>query len=619
MADKLREMLEDKTPPAVRLTSDEEKRLGETLEMYNDARDFYLVNHFARHDALQKLKYRFLEGDGRVEDVERHRLNIPLAFSNIETVKPLMLAQNPKFGISLRGAEDSAFSQANDKLFEYQWDAARGPLKVAELVEDMLVYGTGIGYVPWEERYRRVTSVEGVTVPIRLFGLQLSPRIFARPVEKRIKKFAGPTIRPIAPGNFFPDRWAYEINGDAPAWYVTHEEWMTGEQVMGYFRRGQWDQDKMEQAFGTEPPPKGDDLTERMRTGRNPVLESRGAHIGNRKMFHVVHFWMLEDEQMTYRVMLNERLLVKDGESPFGHGDYPYIRLTDYDVPREFWAIGEVEIVQHLQYLFNDIYNLRIDAATLNMVPMWVSERNNFDDDLDHFVFRPGAIYEANRPDKLTPFPQANVGSVGYNEEEGIHRLFSLVSGVSALLKLPESSPVQRSATGAEIVQRISNIRMQNKLRQLDFQAMRELAYQWFSLNNLFLTQRDVSRVVGDDLAQSWKNLPIEDGAEVPFDVKFQMASEAPLNKESMRQELLTLVNVAATNEPMSIFFQQAGVWQVLAEKVTESFGMQEATALLKEFRQMQAVAPPPPPAPPPGQVPPGQGAPPEGAPPPQQ
>ena len=91
-------------------------------------------------------------------------------FSIVETIRPIMLDNNPKFESIPRQPEGMPYSQDLQEAFSYEWDREKMTLKLYRELINSLTIGTSVFFLPWDSEKKNVTAV-----PVSAFNIFPDP------------------------------------------------------------------------------------------------------------------------------------------------------------------------------------------------------------------------------------------------------------------------------------------------------------------------------------------------------------------------------------------------------------------------------------------------------------
>jgi len=317
-----------------------------------------------------------------------------------------------------------------------------------------------------------------------------------------------------------------------------------------------------------------------------------------------------------------EYFLIAPTQMPYAFG-HPFTMIRNYDVPDEFYPIGDLEAIEPLQRELNETRTQMMNHRK-KFARKYLYRKDRFDSEgreaLESDNDNTMVPVQGDQPlgDSVAQFPSLISPPEFYNQSQIIQSDMQQVSGVSEYQRgaLPE---IRRTATEASIVQDASNARAADKLAIIEA-AISEVAKHLIALAQQYMTKEQVVRFTGPNSEPVWVKFD-KDHIAGEFDFDVVGGSTAPNNESFRRQTALQLVDAMAP-------FIQSGVVnpQKVAEQVLrDGFGIKDPGSFMAQANPQEDAAgaeanqnpaedqmepqPPPPGSVPPG--PPGSAAPP--------
>lgn len=156
-------------------------------------------------------------------------------------------------------------------------------------------------------------------------------------------------------------------------------------------------------------------------------------------------------------------VLLEDGPNPYEDGKFPYSRLVNYMLPREFWGISEIEQLEHPQKIFNKLVSFSLDVLTLMGNPIWVVDHES-GIDTENLVNSPGLIVEKNKGSEVRREEGVQLQPFVLQMIDRMKEWFTDISGTVETTPPPGVT----AAAAIQDIQEAANTRSRLKSRYLD-------------------------------------------------------------------------------------------------------------------------------------------------------
>jgi len=468
---------------------------------YKNALDFQKP-YFERFNDYYRM-YRAIREDGKQNYAGRAKLYIPYVFATIETIIPRLVGAKPKIEAVPREPNDIEKAKNNNSLFSYEWDEMEMKSILKLWAKQMLIYGTGILKLSWLFKGDE-TSVQIDRANAELVDL--------------FDFFVDPNATTIDDARYIIQRAERDLEElkNNPNYTIPRE----------LVAQVQDDQYKIQ---------------------RDAVLGLVKPKEASQKKVQVLEYWgdydLGDGEEPCLIVKAND-FIIRAEPNPYAHKQKPFIKMEDTQVPHSFWAIGEVEQLESLQYELNDIRNQRMDNVTLILSRMWKVDKNAGVDEED-LISQAGQVVHVDDMDGVEPLTTPDVTQSAYNEESLVKGDMQLVSGVSDYTRGGSESgkgqggSLNQTATGIALLQEAGNARFKYKLDNIE-DSLVSFGKQLMALNHQFIDTQKTLRIIGAGRTQ-WINMQPDD-ITGQFDVTVEAGSTQPMNKSVRRAEARELV-----------------------------------------------------------------------------
>ncbi len=464
-------------------------------------------------------------------------LFIPYSFETVEQVTPRVVSDLPTQPLGPRGDTDPENVDRMRTLVEQQQKQISYDMKLQDTAKSAFIYGLGIQKGPfWRTETRQMPVLERGTENPWVQGVQTRTL------------FDDPDVEDVDIFDFFWDPFASSLRRPDCRW-VIHRTWRN----TAYCRK------MLEVAEGgtgwNNPHAFPVDELDRLGAGgrydefHRARLSAAGHDDLSTRNDSLHEVWEYHDGTEVITI-LDREIVVQKGPNPAWHGDLMFhaFRPTTSGV-KELTGIGEVEPIEHLQIEMNTLRSQRRDNATITLQRAYAYAEGFVDP--DNLKVGPGVAIPVNGDPRelLFPLPVQDIPASGYQEEANLIADIERVTGLR-----DQGSTGSDTATGAQIVQQASSVRIRNKARRLHAEIVTPQTDQWILLNQQHVVDRTLTMPESEAepgvRSQKWKHVklgPAELAGDM-YALPVDEGSTMPDNVAQMRQDGMQIWNMFGNN-----------------------------------------------------------------------
>ena len=424
-------------------------------------------------------------------------------FSTIETIRPIMTDNNPKFLAVPSTPAGMEFSADVQTALDYEWDREKMGLKLPAQLIPMLVYGNAVWFVQWDGKDGEYGNI---------------------------------SIKPVDPFNIFPDPLAESIDNSEFLVYATYRN-----------------ANQIKQQF----PEKASAIEGSRITMSELVAERDNNDTQDANQVLILEMWCRDWVTMDETVEGKKQLkypkgrvitclpelgiLLSDKKNPYKDGKFPFVLMKNYDIPFEFWGVGEVEQIMSPQHYVNELTNQIIDNAKNTANMQWIIDKNSGIGQ-GKLTNRPGLVIRKTPGSEVRRDTPPAMPNYVREQIEVLKKDIQDISGVFDSLKGEQQGSVT-AASAILALQEASQARIRLKIKLMEA-SLSELAQIVYSRMQQFWKLDRWVRVTDVEGNPLFKQI----GTEVlsnDFDLKVMAGSTMPVNRNAM---LDLMIRLAQTN-----------------------------------------------------------------------
>lgn len=429
---------------------DDKKKTQDYSKVVNKVKDLYKKSNNAKEPFISTWKECISAYNGdKKEYVPSYKSDnsTNMIFSTLETIRPIMLSETPKFQVFPRLEKDYDKCQRVEQGLNYEWDRTKMYSILPKLLLTALQTGTGI---------------------IGLFydGKEIQPTL-------------------ISPFNFFIDPSATTLD---EAEYCIYASYVNVGQLIKKYPNAREELIKQKQTPNEENLVFGRD-TGTLNNNQVLVLETYIKDYSMENFEEEENGEKVTKSKMKYpnlrRIIVGGDVLLEDKPNPYeDNGKFPFVVLKDYDLPNQFWGVGDVQHIMKPQKYMDSLLNTVLDNAKNMGNGMWVIDKNS-GIDTSTLTNRPGLILKKNPNSEVARLTPPQLPSYLLNTYQTIMENIEKITGVNETTRgfrpnsITSGSALQTLTENSQGRIRLKMVYLESMLGELGSMWVRRIKQFW--------------------------------------------------------------------------------------------------------------------------------------------
>lgn len=526
--------------------------------------------HRSKYDKEWLDNYKMFRGDQwkNKRPSYRHSEVVNLVFQTIQSTVPMQTDARPKFEFLAQEPSDQPLSEVLNDISSADWEKHNWLYVLLEMLYDSHFYGTAYGRVDFDKK-----ALDGLGAPVfeSEDPFYMYPDPEAREINdegRRSRKFIKAEPRDIEYLKRKHPKFAKYFKADLMDFSVIDRTLKTDDSafespvsdVSLLEGSDQFSQGSGDQALEITLYMKDDTV---VKVKEQQEVDTGQVDVQGQPIMGVQE---VEVKKLKYpkgrKIVLVNRIPVIDEEMEFDHRKFPFIKLNNYILPREFYGISEVEQLKGPQRIFNKMVSFALDVMTLMGNPVWIVDQDS-GINTDDIINKPGAILEPVRGSRVERSEGAQLQPYVLQMIDRFKSWFDDVAGVNDVSR--GAADGVTAARAIEALQEAANTRVRQKTRLLD-KVLNEFGHLYLSNVFQYYTAPRVFRLTADDETQRFFKASMGDGAMSVTPFNEEGKQQEPLEFETVRDfdikvttgSSLTIAKRDTFNKAVSLFDRQA-------------------------------------------------------------
>jgi hypothetical protein len=479
---------------------------------------------------------------------DEDRIAINLAFSTVNVIFPSISVNHPKITVTARRPEDQDGAVLAEQVVNYFWRVHnfRDPFRRA--TKDFLTFGHGwlkVGY-KYVEDERPLSDDEAATefinarAEVDAYAVANPELAMDLPSDDDLLANVVSSVATVSEDRPFVERISpFDMFVDPEATCMQDARWVA-QRLIRPLEDVQQDE-RYKRSVRTKVQADSSVLHDSLTSRQRRELG------GDADRVSVWEFYDLKERTICVFTEGSADYLVDPQRLPYTF-DCPFVMIRNYDVPDEFYPVGDLEMLEGPQ--------LELDKTRSQMMNhrrkyarKWLYRESAFTDQGRQALMddRDGVMVpvEEDVPlnDTVVPLPITSMSADLYGFSQTIESDIDTISGVNEYARgaAPE---IRRTATEAALIQDAANARAADKLAVIEH-AIAEVARRVLQTLQQFMTEEQVVRVTGPNGNQGWFQFSYRDIAG-EYDFEVEAGSTQPNNEAFRQQQAMSLMNAVA-------------------------------------------------------------------------
>ena len=428
---------------------------------------------------------------------------INYVFKTIETIRPIMIDNNPRFLALARTKGGIDKSDVVQKAMDYEWDREKMSLKLYKSLIPTLVTGNAIFYVPWNGDEDNVNCVlvdaNNIYVdPLATCFDDAEYVIYATYVHvNKLKQKYKSKARDISAGSIIYSELV--ANNDRSSGKISNQVLVLEMWMRDYTTVEHEETDKNGQI----------NVITKSKYPRGRVVVT------------------CPDLGVT----------LSDKVNPYRDGKFPFVQFKDYDIPFKFWGRGDVEQILSPQHYMNELNNQIIDNAKNTGNMQWIIDKNSGIAQ-GALTNRPGLVIRKNPGSEVRRDQPPAMPAYINDKIQEFKGDMETISGIHDANSGDRPVGVQ-AGNAIMALQEAGQTRIRLKVKLME-ESLSELATMMYSRMQQFWVEDRFVRLTKDEGITEFDKITTSD-LELDYDIKISAGSTMPSNKSTKLDYMIRL------------------------------------------------------------------------------